>query len=483
MVLKIKIRVLFFSLLVFVVGWLLYQGIVPSGHIVYHYDFQHNSAFISSLQPQERVMEMNQGIQKIIAQPVYFNLHTPRKFNKAEVNLRYKFTETPRPIMEMGVMVDKTIWRYELHPVQNKIIDSVCSSWPAIRENNLLFCQARGGFNNINEFLNASIDTEEIAVYNYKWDKKFLLPNYATATKEMVIDNALRGSYQFYTYIQQEILDFTFILTDLNQNKDADRIDLNLYYEDILIDTRHLDDDGNINDDQKVSPSRELKLQVFNLPEGIYKIELRVNEDIVTNKIMSQQNKLAFINKINLAHQTKENLVLYTDGNRLSATTIYPDSLQVLKIGNEQLNIKKSYQQFSVNINNVLATSSVKEIIILHDGLILSTNGVFSFDKSALINPAIKKVDTNLDMSQGDLRYILADYKTPRKIDNWQAARLTFNLTKAYRENRNYSFIISIPGLSLEDGLNDFVAISDIKIELSGDNLWELIKKKFGKYE
>jgi len=454
------------------------MGLVPSGNITYSYDFDKNNFFISKLSPNTRVGEIENDKQRIIADPVYFSLRTSRKFNKAKLGIYYKSNNTDRPIIETGVMVDGTIWRYDLKPVQNKIIDELCNSWNIIEDGDLLFCQKENNFSTIDEFLISTTSSEKIALYNYKLDRDFILADYSTSTVERIIDISLRGAYQFYTYIKNETMDFEFSFLDMNNNKDADRIDINLYYNDLLIDTRHLDDDGNNLDDKKESELRKIELRIPNLPEGVYKIELRVNDDIITREIKSKQKIISFINKINIDNDGTKNIFIYTDSQRLEATTIYPDNLQTIKVGNTEIAVSESYKQFSSVLEASVASSGLHQIILEKDGLVISGNGMFSFSEDGLVNPKFKKVDENLDLTNVKLEYILADYKSPENIDGWNYSRVDIDLSKAYREDRTYSFILSIPGLKI-DVLNDFIEIDKIEIELEGDTLFDLLKKKF----
>ena len=475
--LKVKIRIILWLLLSLFTAWILYMGLVPSGNISYSYNFDKENSFISKLSPNIRVGDIEGGSQKIIADPLYFSLQTPRKFNKAKLGIYYKSDDTARPIIETGVMVDKTIWRYDLKPVQNKIIDELCNSWNKIEEDGLLFCQKENNFSSVDEFLTSTTSADKIALYNYKLDRDFILSDYATSTDERIIDIALRGGYQFYTYIKKETMDFEFSFVDINNNKDADRIDLNLYYNDLLIDTRHLDDDGNSNDDKRESELRTMNLRIPNLPEGVYKIEIRVNDDIVTKQIKSQQKVISFINKINIAEDGASDINLYTDSQRLEATTIYPDNLQTITIGNTELIVSETYKQFSCVLEASIATSGLQQIMLEKDGLTISGNGMFSFFEDALVNPKFKKVDENLDLTNTSVEYILADYKSPENIDGWNYSEIDIDLSKAYREDRTYSFIISIPGLKI-DVLNDFIEIDKIEIDLEGDPLFDLLKEK-----
>ena len=162
-------------------------------------------------------------------------------------------------------------------------------------------------------------------------------------------------------------MNFEFSFVDINSNIDSDRIDMNLYYNDSLIDTRHLDDDGNILDDKEVSELRNIEMKSPNLPEGVYKVELRVNDDIVTKEIKTKQKIVSFINKINIANDEKREIYIYTDSKRLEATTINPGSLQTIKIGDVDLLIDEGYKQFSAVLDQSVATSGLNKIVLEKD--------------------------------------------------------------------------------------------------------------------
>lgn len=474
----IKIRIALWLILLFIIGWLLYMAIVPFGKISYVYDFKQGSYFISKLTPLERVGEMQNGQQKIIGDPVYFNLRVPRKFDKARLTMIYK-NESVLPIIEAGVLADKTIWRYYLQPLENNIINKLSQSWDMTAGNGTVLLQRGKKYNSINEFLDKEKNLSEIAVYNYDFKAEYLLANYKSAEEKQIIGYSLRGPYQFYTYLKDEDLDFNFIFSDLNKNKDADPINLNIYYNNTLIDNYNLPDDGIVSDVGEVGKNRELKFNLANLPEGAYKIELRANDDIITKSIATGRNKMAFINKIWLADSGNKNISLFTDSQTINAQTANPASLQVFKIGSQELGVSETYKQFS--INNL---DGVNEIKLSQDDIILSGDGVFSFSQAGLINPQLKKVDNNFNIDDSGVNYIIASYIFPKKVitvgsDVWHSATAEFDLIGMYQEDNKYSFIISIPGLKADDDINDYIEIGEIRINLEGKTLFEKIKKIF----
>jgi hypothetical protein len=461
---NIKARIYFNVLLLILVMFLLYMAIVPFGEISYIQDFDSNNFFIQKLGPNDRIQKQD-GLVRIIGDPVYFSLRTPRRFN--QVNLSYKFrTNIDEAIIETGPLVDKTIWRHQLKPINNSIINTLIDSGNASKNNNLLFWQKEKKYSSINEFLSVPPPNNEIALYYYSWPNEFVLIDYASSTEDLVIDYPLRGAYQFYTYVNTETLDFEFIFSDLNQNQDNDKIELILSYDGEILDLRSLDDEGKENN--KVEERGEIDLKIPNLPSGLYKIELKVSNDIVTKKITSKQNKLSFINKIELLRDNGVYIKMYTDSRSIQATTMYPDRLQSIQVGSSSLELAETYRQYQI-----FAQDNISEVVLEKDGIILSGNGVWAFNEKSLFNPNFKKVDKDLDIINTD--YILASYEVPVKEGDWQRGEQTFDLRQAYRENGAYQFVISIPGLRADDEFEDWVEIGEIKVDLKGKGLWEKI--------
>jgi len=470
--------------LILIVSWILYKAIVPTGKISYVYDFDKNSRFISKLTPDTRVKPIKNKKQEIIGAPVYFNLNTHRKFNKAKLSIKYKYNEYKSPIslIEAGILADNLLWRYNLKPVENKIIDELSYTWNVLQKDDIVLLQRKKTYNSIDKFLNKLPKSSEIALYNHNLNQEYTIPGYAPSKKDKIIKYALRGQYQFYTYLKNEELYYKFIFQDLNENKEKDPINLNIYYGDKLIDTRFLEDDG-INN-EKIGTQRTLELKLANMPEGAYKIELRANDDILTKKIITKQSRISFLNKIRIANEDKSNINLYTDSKKIQALTTNPGKLQTIKIGEAELSLAETYKQYSLKTVNGL-----NNITLAHDDIILSGDGVFSFDKNSIINTSFQKVDENLDVDTHGVNYILAKYNIPREENGWKIATINFELNKAYLEKGNflqgflgggkYNFLISVPELSAEDEIEDSIEINEIRIDLEGINTMDLIGKVF----
>ena len=484
---QVKFRLFLWLILACVLVFLLWQGIVPSGKINYSRDFEeeNESYFLRKLTPEERVSGIENGAQKIIGDPTYFFLRTPRRFEKAKLSITYKFQETKSPIgdlvslsiIEAGVLIDKDNWRFDIKPIENNILDKLSLAWERLEENGITLLQRSSSasstkYLSVGEFINNPPALNRIAVYNYDQSFDYLISDYSSSTEELLLDKSLRGSFEIYTYLKEENLDYVFTFFDLNKSMGEDSIHVNLYYQDKIIDSFSLEDDGIVNDDNTKTEEHELKINLASLPEGVYKIEVVASDDIVTKKIKTKQGKIVFKNKLWLYEAGVEDLEILTNSQEIRIQTINPGSVQKILVNNIELDINETYKQFSLKTG-----TSTSIINLSRDGMILAGDGFFALENDQLFYPEFRKVDNNLDFNNTDIEYIIADYNKPVEVGDWKIAEVDFDLSNALREKGQYKFLISIPGLKSDDDIDDYIVLDEIRVELEGKSLWEKMKE------
>ncbi len=456
-------------ILVIFIGWLFWQAVVPGGQISYVYDFSRENYFINKLTPPDRVVLPAEGEQKIIGNPVYFALRTARTFDRARLTVKFR---NPRnlPLIEAGVLADKTVWRYETRPLENLTLDRLEKNWTTTRVGPLALYQRQKKFDSLADFLKHTPDSA-VGSYNYNLDIPVKPADYMSATSGPDPSVALRGPYQFYTYPDKGSINLKFEFIDLNENKDADPVDIKLYGGSKLLSETGLPDDGIKTGSGQKSKPRFLSLNRNNLPEGVYKIEIVANDDIVTKKIAADGHRLSFVNRLWLADFDAP-VELFTDSAAVSAQTINPAALQKIGVGGRTLDLDQTYRQFTIE-----PTEKISRLRLERPDLILSGDGVFSFLSSGLFNPNRPKIAGRLDPDKWGIDFVIADYEPPTDHQGWRVASADFNLKDAYREFYKYNFLISVPQLNAEDKVDDFVEISEIKVDLTGTTLWEKFKK------
>lgn len=463
-----KIRITLWLILGLITASLLYLGIVPGGKISYS-GVPGGDFFIKKLSPAER---LDRG--RVIGDPAYFSLKAPRRFERAQIILEYE-KKGDLPIIELGVLADKR-GNYDLKPVENNILDNL--GWERILEDDLTLYQRDKRYGSIKEFLASPPASGEIAVYNHDLDLDYKMADYEPNKEPYIFDRPLRGPFKFFTYIKAEDLDFKFMVSDLNKNKESDVADIDVYRDGKLIHSQHLDDDGITGDSGRTKEDREVGLKLSDLPEGVYKIELKAGDDIITKKIETSNKKMAFLNKIWLADDNKDNVKIYTDSKFIAAQTVNPGRLQKIKIGNDGMQLKNTFDQ-----ERVKTDYSFKEISLEKDDVILAGDGVFAFSQDSFFSPAVKKINSNTEVDKDGINYILADYRSPEVRGNSKIAIIDFDLNNVYQEKGRYGFLVSVPGLRAEDGAEDGLSIKNIRINLEGKNIIEFIKKKLNSHE
>ncbi|HTW96913.1 MAG TPA: hypothetical protein VMD74_04630, partial [Candidatus Methylomirabilis sp.] len=449
-----KLRIVWITALIIAVFWLVWLAVVPGGKITYITDFKSFNDFIGKLTPAERMIG-----NKIIGDPAYFSLRVPRRFTSAKVTLKYQVDDSV-PIIEAGVLQDQRTWQYNLQPIYNAKINELLGKWNVLRDGNTILLQRQKNFSSIADFLKNPPPAEKIALYDYDLKNKFVLPGYQPTNNLTTLCRPLQGSFQFYTYLKNENLSFDFFIEDLNQNSGADPVDAQIYYQDQEISAENLVDDGFADDSGKNITWRHLRLDLANLPEGVYKIALSADNDIVTRSITTWQSKIAFINKVNLAAAPEvscgRNLI--TNSHQIQAQTVHADKLQTIKIvpspfqgeGQDEvknnnltptlslvrrggqaasttLAITEPFTQFSTTST----LPALSNLILQNDGVAISGDGLFSFGVDQFFNPTIRKIDANFSADKEGIDYVLANYVAPAHDGHWMISTAEFDLQNA----------------------------------------------------
>lgn len=462
-------RLILWLILAGFVIYLTYLALVPSGLITYHYDLSQPDQFIGRLTPGDRVLEPASGEQAIIGNPVYFTLATPRPFDRAKVTISYRNPDQLNNL-EAGVLVDKKLWRYQLAPLANRLLDQAIASgaWGLLQNGSTILLQRAENYNTIADFLANPPAKSEMALYNYQLAPRYTAPQ-ATSTLA-AWPYALKGDYQFYGYLSSEQLQVDFNFTDLNENNDSDTVEVLIYDQsNQLVARQELADDGI---SARPTANRHLAIRQ-NLAKGLYKLEVKANSDIITNNFQSKLQAVSFINRLWLAPNPKP-LNLWASGGRVTFQTINPASLGPVHINQELLDFNQSYRQLS-SVNDC---GSVCRVQLPAGDIIISLDGVLAANQAQLLDPRWLNL-ANRQSVPASVKYILANYAPPRGLGEEQVATVDLDLTQAYRERGQYSLLISAPSLSAEDAINDSLIITDIQVELSGATWRDLWSKLF----
>ena len=461
---RLSIRIILWLSLAIFLARIAYLAVVPSGQVTYNNDFIKRSDFLSKFKPRERLGATEVGQQKLIGDPVYLALRTPRPFWQTKLSIWFKPED--QPLLEVGLLRDKELWRYELKPLYNRTIEELyrARQWGALEDEGVLLLQRRETYGSLKDFLAAPPSLSEVAVYNYDLPVHFRLADYKVG-QETIVPWTIRGSYQFFTYIKNETLQVDFSVKDLNESKGADDIKAVL-----------LNDQGQeiktvaVADDGKNNVTRDLRLTADGLAEGVYRVELRAGDDIVTDKIISRQSKLSFSGKLWLSDMKAVDLSLFMTGRRLEAQTNNPSSRQAIHVGAEVLTLGQAYQKIILPLQ---ATGALP-VNLAHGDVILATDGVLAPTAAALFNPQTTEVTADFALAD-NINYIIAKYAPVKQDGEWLKAEVDFDLRLAARADGAYELMFSLPGLGLTAAAPSSVTLGRLQADLSGQTLSQFL--------
>jgi len=112
----IVIRIILVLIPIIVLGCFTYQYINPSGELIVKYDFcQKETSYFSGLSPYGRVLNLekseNNCFQKMIIDPVYFDVRLPQTYREVSVESVYKQKKYD-DIFQVGVSTDPGNWQW-----------------------------------------------------------------------------------------------------------------------------------------------------------------------------------------------------------------------------------------------------------------------------------------------------------------------------------------------------------------------------------
>lgn len=481
-----KLRLFWLSLILLIVLLFLWLKIVPLGRISYYQDydrrFRSGKGFVYNFTPAERVDKTNSRYPRIVGDPVYFSVFTPRTFSRAKLTLIYRDTlDEATPLIEAGVLADRMVWRYDLRPLENRrLAEIVATRQPLSGEGNLVVWQRNNNYKMIDEFwrdlaTGRLLDCETgpaacLATYNYHLDSVIVnqIDNENKIKQTQILDLPLRGTHVLLFNFAGGSFLLQAGFVDLNQDKLADPIRVLLFRGQELISEQELSDE-NLYPTDGIEEKKELVLEMASLEPGVYKAEIKISDDVIIDGLKISAQNLSFANKV-WPVSVSGPISLFTDAPYLQTKILDPANLQTIKFGGQSFKLDKAYEQSELTLND---SSEVNKIELLKSDIILENNSVFAFSSEDLFNPRPKKVDRYFFL-QPAINYIIADYASPERQNDWKVASAEFITKGAYRENGRYNFMISIPGLKASNS-DRYLEVKEVRLEFSGRSLWQKI--------
>ncbi len=383
---------------------------------------------------------------------VYFDKLISSGTDKVNIKIRFynNFPEN-NTLLRLGAK-DQEDWHYQYKTIYNPLLDSL--NLNLIQEGSLKLYQKQKKFNKISNFLN-NIPTNVIIATDQEIEPKInLIKDYKPST--LTINTTLRGTHNFFIYIKGN-LKVDVIKKDINWYENEDILNINLYSSDnALLSNSTIQDDGIIKKDSKTKTIDQAGSLIVNgLQEGVYRLELNNNADMIIKRITINQNKIVttslFLADNEMYDIKTRPIKIYTKTNRnsdLVFNTYHKESLQKVKINNQTININKRAEDI---IYNLKPSNTFYELTTEKNDIIISSTNYFSFTKDSYFEPfkyKIVPIKNNKEWLINNVDYIYTDYATPKIEGNWIIGEATFNVNETYIKNNKLNFLINAPHLS-----------------------------------
>ncbi len=441
--------------------WLLAIDIAPSGERTVVWGVDEPSPFIDRPLPDDRILDQQtngRGEQyvSIVEEPVYFGMHLPHTvFDQMEVTLT--FQNDDQPIVELGSLIDIQSQAYELQPLHNRIIDEL--DWEVIEQDGISLYQRELTYGTLDSFYDDPPERSSVAVYHADVETPYRLSSYQPLGSSQTFDVSLRGYHKFVTYIKNETFDLAVAWMDMNRTTGADEGVIRVRDEnDEVVYEHFFEDDDNVTENQ-ISDDGYARIELKDLSEGVYSVELSGTSDIFWRAITTTQRYVTFVNKLyigdDVGHLPEPRATtFYTNAKHLTVQTLHADATQRLTIGSEDISVDATHEKLFHTVDDagvVLGHSPVGDIEIIGDGK-------FAFSRGSFFDPDPVSMNAYTDVDVQRIDYILTTYVSPEQRGDWLIASGTFDLDALYGQEE-VKMTVSVPGIEAFQGIVDVKAI------------------------
>ncbi|MCK9596035.1 hypothetical protein M0R19_02545 [Candidatus Pacearchaeota archaeon] len=446
------------------------------------------------LSPANRISDKldDSGInyRNLTDQLVYFDIPAIKGTDKIDLQIKFKDNFPINSNLIIGAK-DKEEWHYKSITIYDKTIEELMKKYPYSQRNNLKLIKLNKYSEDytIDEFqtappsvklaTNQNITIPELKIEDY-------------SSNSFTIDTALRDSLTFYVYIKGSF-NLEVWKRDLNMytedEKGKDVLNISLYdLKNKLIASEKIKDDGI--EDKKTNKNntndQKGELQTGELKEGVYKLELKNNGDMLVTKIKLNQNKIVLRGSVFLAQSGayfdnfEETSKVYFKTQKyltLTTQTWHTYALQTIKINGDELNISKistGYTTIAEPSDDFYQIKSEKNDIKI------SGPEFFSFTEDSWFNPfAGKNVQYKSDLRylEQNADYVLVDYISPKEENGWKIASISLNVEKDNLYIKNDKLNIMFNTAHLNQNKNDtktkYIPIDWINITTHKKGLFE----------
>ncbi|MCK9568243.1 hypothetical protein M0R72_04800 [Candidatus Pacearchaeota archaeon] len=437
----IKILVIIMIPLIFIEVIIYFN--LSQNNFSYFYDVGNSED--NSLSPIARISDKvnDSGLTyvNLTDQLVYFDIPTVEGTDKINLEIRFKDNFPNNTNLLLGAK-NSDNWSYKYKTIYDKTIEELLEKYPYQTKDNLILIKLNPHAKEYDlSELNETFSDIKLATNLNISTSKFKIDNYSSSKFE--IDTALRGSLTFYVYVKGD-LNVKVWKRDLNwynkSDKGEDILNISLYtLDNKLISYTLIEDDG----ERGKSPNKNntedqsATLITRGLNEGVYKLELKNNEDLLITKLQLNQNKIvvkgpillaesnAYFNDLdsesNLFFKVRKSILVY-------AQIWHNEGIQIIKINDYRIKLEEKNEKGGISLDYLEGFYKIRSS---KNDVKISGPSLFAFTEDSWFDPFESEklyYKTNITYLENNADYVLVNYSSPKEENGWKIASLSFNI-------------------------------------------------------
>jgi hypothetical protein len=293
--------------------WLLFVNFAPFGKLIINCKPNYCSQAVLSKISIEGILKNinNSHAWDNTGNSAYFDIKVPRKFTDADILIQTPQIDEARDI-SVGIMQENNSYYYQSVYYNKELLDILDNNWIKKENSEYIFYQRNDNYFQIEEFINNLPSSDKVAELNANLKRKYnVINNYTSSDKWYIHKENLYGSHEIITYIKDEPLTLNLKFNNSGAGEKSGKVTVSInYWYDTL--EQIAKESADVEDEQ-------INIELPQLQEGVYKINIDAPEDVIFTEISTKQKLFVFNGYLKLAPRDHATTI-YTNGGFLEGS-------------------------------------------------------------------------------------------------------------------------------------------------------------------
>lgn len=418
-------------------------------------DLSGTSAFIYQFLPAERtIMANGEDLdfigQRMIEDPVYVNVRTPGPYKNVDVTMEFRVTH--QPLVEFGIVRDKTGKQLDMYPWYSAMLES--KNWRQVTSP-----QGKKGFvtKGIPTERLDELDTRNLAVWLATGTSPIMSDPISTTTQSF--DVSLRGQHDFWMVPAGGKINLRLKVQDVNRDRSGGLLAIEISKNNKIIKYDAASPSGT--GDNGYGNHVPVSINLDNLEAGVYRIRVLADDDIFIRKINTTNKRFVIGPRLNIGdvvgyREEPRPFTAITNARHIVAETFHKEGLQEIQLGPVSGRVLQTHTATRIDRDDQIQTP-VQLIAPVGDVRIIS-DGFFALSDNTFFEPRPRHLKPETHGVQEGLVAVITDYESVKALgDEWVLAHTSFEIPEQADMLR---FVLSAPGIRSRAGAVDVRKLS-----------------------